>query len=446
MASELPSASLAESVQFNQLVIVPNAVQGLFRRRRTPVSVATRTGVDGHAVRFMMGLRRSHTPGPLWIRVMKDRALLMLEVEDVRRVLEFSPEQFASDPPAKRRGMGHFQPDALTLSRGELWADRRRFTEAVVDTERPAHRLGDSFAAVCRDEVTELIAELERDDEGRLGYDALHRAFRRIVRRVVLGDGAREDEELSELLGKLMSEANGLPSERSDSYEPLMRRLDKYAAEGEAGALVSLFAAAPCSADTRVSGQLPHWLFAMQDTVCANTLRALALIVSHPSQLEKLERELAAADLSGADGVASLSYMRACLNEAMRLWPTTPLLARETLVELSWRGAVVPAGTQILIVNGFHHRDRERLDYADRFAPEEWTEGAAGADWGFNHFSHGPQGCPGVNLALLIGSAVLAELLTARAVTPHGKGLDPLKPLPHMLDYFALRFELQRAG
>ena len=35
---ELPSASLAESVQFNQLVIVPNAVQGIFRRRRTPVA------------------------------------------------------------------------------------------------------------------------------------------------------------------------------------------------------------------------------------------------------------------------------------------------------------------------------------------------------------------------------------------------------------------------
>jgi len=450
MAPELPSASLAESVQFNQLVVIPNAVQGLFRRRRTPVQVATRTGVDGHAVRFMSGLRRNHGPGPVWIRVMKDRALLMLEVDDVRRVLERSPEQFASDPPAKRRGMGHFQPDALTLSRGELWADRRRFTEVVVDTARPAHRLGDGFVAVCREEVAALIDEIERDDDGRLGYDALHRAFRRIVRRIVLGDGAREDEELSDLLATLMSEANGLPSERSESLEPLMDRIHGYVAAGEVGGLTSLFAQTPCGADTRADGQVPHWLFAMQDTVCANALRALALIVSHPSQREKLERELAAAGdagaLAGAEGVASLAYTRACLQEAMRLWPTTPLLSRETLVELSWRGAVVPAGTQILIVNTFHHRDRERIGYADRFAPEEWTEGEAGQDWGFNHFSHGPQGCPGVNLALLVGSAVLAELLTTRTIAPHGKGLDPLRPLPHMLDYFTLRFELQPAG
>ena len=126
----------------------------------------------------------------------------------------------------------------------------------------------------------------------------------------------------------------------------------------------------------------------------------------------------------------------------MRLWTTTPLLSRESLVELSWRGARVPAGTQLLIFNTFHHRDRERLPYADRFAPEEWTQGTAGEDWGLNFFSHGPQGCPGADLALLIGSAVVAELLGARTLSADGGGLDPLRPLPHMLDAFALRFAL----
>ena len=137
--------------------------------------------------------------------------------------------------------------------------------------------------------------------------------------------------------------------------------------------------------------------------------------------------------------------MRACISEAMRLWPTTPLLSRETLVELSWRGAVVPAGTQILIVNAFHHRDRERLQYADRFAPEEWIDGDAADDWGFNHFSHGPQVCPGVNLALLVASSALATLLTEREVTWRGN-LDPGRPLPHMLDFFGLDFGLAAPG
>src|SRR2546423_12926854 len=153
MTPELPSASLAESVQFNQTVIVPNAIQGLFRRRPRAVGVATRLDVDGRAVRLMEGLRRHHGPGPVWVRVMTDRALVMLEVDDVRRVLEGSPHPFAPDPEAKRKGMAHFQPDALTLSRGDLWEDRRRFTEGVLETPQAAHRLADGWVAAAREEA-----------------------------------------------------------------------------------------------------------------------------------------------------------------------------------------------------------------------------------------------------------------------------------------------------
>ena len=138
MGPELPSASLVENVRFNALVVVPNAVQGLFRRRPGRVRAATRAGVDGRAVRLLAGMRRSHGPGPVWVRVLKelDPALLVLSSDGARRVLGGSPDPFASDPEAKRRGMTAFQPDALTISRGGEWQNRRRFTEAVLDTGR----------------------------------------------------------------------------------------------------------------------------------------------------------------------------------------------------------------------------------------------------------------------------------------------------------------------
>ena len=148
MARELPSASLAENARFNALVVVPNAVQGIFRRKPAPVKAATKAGIDGRAVRLLAGMRRSHGPGPVWVRVFKDRALLVLSSEGARRVLGGSPDPFASDPDAKRKGMVAFQPDALTISRGGEWESRRRFTEAVLDTERPPHRLSDRFALV----------------------------------------------------------------------------------------------------------------------------------------------------------------------------------------------------------------------------------------------------------------------------------------------------------
>ncbi|MEA2367679.1 MAG: hypothetical protein QOH38_397 [Thermoleophilaceae bacterium] len=431
--AELPSASLLENARFNALVVVPNAVKGLFRPRRQAVAALTRAGVDRRAVGLLRGISRSHGPGPVWVRVVKDRALLVLSRDDVRRVLGGSPHPFASDPEGKRKGMTAFQPDALTISRDGAWENRRPFNEAVLDTGRP-HRLTDRFAAVVREEAAELLRGAD-SNEGRLEWDAWHRTLRRITRRVVLGDAAREDESLTELLGELMSEANRMPGEPSERLPELTERIRRYVDAGEEGSLVSLFAEAPSDEETRVEGQVPHWLFATHDTLAINAFRCLALISSHPRQRAAVESELAG-DAAGGP------YLAACLHEAMRLWPTTPMLARETVEDVEWDGATVPAGTQVLIVNTFMHRDPDRHDFADRFAPEAWTDGTAADDWSFNHLSHGPQGCPGSGLALLVGTTLLATLLGERHVRLVEPQLDPARPLPHTLDFFALRFEV----
>ena len=211
MARELPRASLVENARFNALVVVPNAVQGIFRRRPARGEGRHKAGVDRWAVRLLDGMRRSHGPGPVWIRVLKDPALLVLSRDGVRRVLGGSPDPFAPDPEAKRDGMVAFQPDALTISRGGLWENRRRFTEAVLDTGRPLHRLADRFAQVAPRGGRGAAARVpRRGGRARVGAVARGR-FGLTTRRVVLGDSARDDEELSELLAELMSEANKMP-------------------------------------------------------------------------------------------------------------------------------------------------------------------------------------------------------------------------------------------
>ena len=174
--------------------------------------------------------------------------------------------------------------------------------------------------------------------------------------------------------------------------------------------------------------QVTHWLFAMGDTLAINTLRALAATASHPEALERAR---------AGDG-ADPGYLAACLHEATRLWPTTPMLAREAVRETDWRGVAVAKGTQLVIVNTYVHRDPDRHHFADRFAPEAWTEGDAPEDWAFNHLSHGPQGCPGVDLVELVGCAALATVLGGEIAELHPR-LDPAKPMPHMLDFFGIR-------
>jgi cytochrome P450 len=434
----LPSASLVENARFNSTVVVPNALQGLFRRRRQAVRAATAADVDGWAVGLLSGMRNRHSGGPVWVRLMTDRALLMLAPADARRALEGSPDPFAPDPDAKRKGMVAFQPDALTISRGEEWGSRRGFTETVLETHARTHRLSDRFAAVAREEAEALAAE----SGGQVTWDAWQHAVQRLARRVILGDAARDDQELTDELAAMMDEANGMPDRTSDRYAGFVERLERYVELADEAALVGLFTEAPSDERTKPLGQLPHWLFATHDTLAINGFRALAAILSHPRQRERVLDELSELDSEpGGAQIAGLEYLEACLEDAMRLWPTTPMLSRVTLSDTDWRGDTAPAGTQVLIVNTFFHRDHERIPYADRFLPEAWTEGDARERWEFNHFSRGPQGCPGAGLALFWGKAVLASLLRDASLEVESP-LDPDRPMPHMLDFFSLRFRV----
>jgi cytochrome P450 len=368
----------------------------------------------------MAGLKRSYGDGPVWIRVAKDEALLLLGSGPIRHALEGSPDPFAADPEPKRSGMRHFQPDALTISRGVDWRERRAFTEAVLDTAEPRHRLADGFEAAAVEEARRVPAQLD--------WDGWNKAVRRAARRVILGDSAADDDRLSEWLGDLMDKSNPPGKGERKLYDELLAALGKYVDAAEAGSLASLFGDAPVTQRTHPAGQVIHWMFALGDTLAINSLRCLALLAS---------------DAEGrARAVSDRPYMEACLQEAMRLWPTTPMLSRETTRAVDWDGVKVPSGTQLLIVNTFNHRDKQRFKYADRFTPGAWLEGDAAEEWSFNHFSHGPQGCPGVALSLLVGGAMLTEVLGTRDVRLLDTSLDTSGSLPKSLDFFGLKFEL----
>ena len=432
---DFPHASIVEGVRFTAQVAVPNVIQGLFRRRRTPVAVATRTGADSLAYSFMAGLRRSYGNGPVWIRVAKDEALLLLGEDAIRKVLERSPDPFASDPEPKKAGMAHFQPHALTISRNPEWEDRRRFTEAALDTKAPHHRFADAFAAVCAQEAAAL--------DSPFGWTEFNACVRRVTRRVLLGDQAADDGELSDLLGQLMDKANPPGGGDDELLSAFDAKLAGYVGAAAAGSVAGTFPDAPSTDMTDPSGQVTHWMFALGDTLAINAFRTLALLAAFEDIRTKALVQVSGPDLGTAAGIAHGELLKASLQEAMRLWPTTPMLSRELTSDIDWSGVKVPKGTQLLIVNTFNHRDRESLPYADAFAPEVWLDGGdAVGRWIFNHFSNGPQGCPGAELSLFVGVALLAGLLKRGTPKALGAKLDPAKPMPHALDFFALRFEL----
>jgi cytochrome P450 len=436
-SEDFPSASVLEGIRFTAQVGAPNIILGLFNKRELPTRIASTLGADYLGYRLVEGMVRSYGPGPFYVRVARDEALLLHNPDDLKFVLGGSPDPFASDPAPKRKGMEAFQPDALTISRGQVWADRRRFAEAVLDTGKPLHRLAQAFVGVAADTADQVASQPIR-------WQSFNKAFQRMTRRIVLGEKAADDTHITDLLRELMSEGNKMPGEPGPQYPEFMTLIEDYLEEREPNSLAALIPDAPSGPDVKPAGQVVHWLFAMGDTLAANTFRALGALSSHDEQQREVRAEMVKADIASATGIASLDYLAGCLLEAMRLWPTTALFGRVATRDIEFpNGAVLPEGRQVLIYNVFNHRNRDRIPYADRFSPGEWASGDAGNDWSYNFFSHGPQVCPGAGLSVFLGQAVLAHLLDAGTPKVSGTRLDPTKPLPHSLDLYGFSVDVE---
>jgi cytochrome P450 len=343
----------------------------------------------------------------------------------------------------KRRLFSPFAPDALNGSPPDLHAERRPFNEAVLDYGHEPHRLAERFLRVVREEVAAMLA-----DTGVLDYERSVAAFRRIARRCALGEAAADDTELSEEHSRLRADADWLGLKvwnrrRNARLRASMDgRIQRYVAAAEPGTLVSLFTSAPREAETRPNGQVPFWLMAL-DAVRTAVFNALALLTTDPAAHERAIAEVRMADTAHGPGtvaaLADLAFVRACLLDSVRLWPAAAMLVRVTATETEWYGETLPIGTRVLIPAAAHHRAR-RLPHANRFAPDVWLDGSADADWQMNVFSRGAAQCAGRNLALLLGTASLAELLRQRDFELLSPKLIPDRSLPYGINPLKVRF------
>jgi cytochrome P450 len=427
-------ASRGDTVRLVGEVLAPLVARGLLIRRPRVVAMADRLDLDRRAVRRLQAARARYGSVLLRLRIPGRSVALVLDPAAVRRILDGSPEPFALASREKRAALAHFQPGGVLASSGRVRSERRVFNEAVLDTGRPVHGEAGRFLEVVAEEAGALRAEAVR--AGELTWDRFAPRWFRLVRRLVLGDRAAEDDGLTDLLASLRADANWayLRPRRTGRREALARRIQGYLDDPGPGSLAARAAAQRAGAEVRPGQQVPQWLFAF-DAAGMATLRALALLAAHPDEADVARRERAARP------PADLPFHRACVLESVRLWPTTPAVLRDTTVDTDWEGDLLPAGTALVIHVPFLHRDGHRLAAADRFAPRLWSDGAAEA-WPLIPFSAGPGECPGRNLVLLVSGAVLATLAgdgPGPWLLPPDR-LDAGRPLPATLDPFALRF------
>ncbi|MFI6514715.1 cytochrome P450 [Spirillospora sp. NPDC050679] len=438
---DVPRASVLDTLRVGGLVLVPAIARGVLARRPKVVALAEAVDADRHAGRLLQRLRARYGPGPLRLAVPGRSLAMVLTPGDVERILTGSPEPFAAANWEKRKALEHFQPHGVLASHGSERADRRRFNEEVLDTPHEVHCLGSAISRKVHEEAAALLASVDRS--GALDWDAFRVAWWRVIRRVVLGDAARDDDEISDLLTTLRMNANwSFAHPRRDRVrERFQRRLRGHLARAEPGSLAELVARTPKTEVTEPADQVPQWLFAFEPAGIA-AFRALAVLAARPVAAAPARDEIEGLDLSAP---RDLPYLRACVQESVRLWPTTMAVLRDSTTETEWAGRRLPAGTGLIIYTPFLQRDDQTLPYADDFAPGAWLDGTAEADWSVIPFSAGPVECPGRNLVLLVTSLFLGALLQGRDFRQDGgRHLGEGAPLPRTLSPFRLRFAVSR--
>jgi cytochrome P450 len=437
----MPHAGLLDTLGVLFGVLLPTLAKGPIIRRRRVVALAERWDLDMKAVRRMQRLHDKHRGRPLLLPLPFRRQLLLLAPEHVNRILDASPEPFATATAEKRAALRHFEPKGALISHGAPRTDRRRFNEEALQSDDPVHPMAAAFLRVVQSEAERILALADR--QGELGWDEFAAGWFRVVRRVVFGDAAAEDHQLTAMIDRLRSRGNWGPAPlRRGLRARFHARLGEHLARAEPGSLAAMIARIRQTPVTSPVNQVPQWLFAF-DPAGMTTFRALALLAAHPQAMRRAREESAA---QTGDARAELPYLRAVVLESLRLWPTTPLLLRETTRETTWESGTLPAGTGIILFAPFFHRDDRVLPAAHRLAPEIWLDGGPPREWGLVPFSGGPGICPGRHLVLLLTSAMLAAILERNVRLTPPEPLSARRPLPGTLNHFALRFRVSRSG
>lgn len=394
------------------------------RPRRATTALRERVDADRRLVRTLQGLRSRYGPGPLRLRRPVDGVVLVLDGDDARHVLDACPEPFA---PVTRtaRGMAWGGPHDPPIADVDGRAERLRWDATVLDAGTPLHRLAGPMAAVVRHEARTLRTQAAAAG-GSLEWPAFHAAWSRVVRRVVLGDGARDDTALAGLAGRA-------PADRAAALDRLRAHLER----ADDGSLAAVAAATPAGPHVDVVAELAACVRGV-GAIGSSVFLALALLATHPRELAAARADIA----PGPGEPAELSAVRAAVLEAMRLWPPVPALLRETTTETALGAARLPAGATVVLSSAFAHRDPEQHAWADDFTPRLWS-GEPVPRAVLVPFGRGPAACPAQDLVLFLTSTFLAALLDGQDVRLLSRvAIRPGRPLPGTLDPAHLRFGL----
>jgi len=427
------------------LVSIPTFLLGVVAAKRCLLWSRARPGAGWSAMQLLRELREKYHCDHLWLWFPLRRTLLALAPETFEAVL--ASDANAADPVLKKRALSRFVPDALVISSGSEWRNRRRFNEEALDSDNRLHRHSRAFMQVVQQETDRLPGPAY---DGLPAYELCWSDFcslgERISQQIVLGAG-RLSPEIATQLARLVRSSNFL-LRHAGAFSAFYGRIDAYLAAtapgtpclmGDSSTELNRKGATDCS--TRVPEQIGFWFFVLKDALALHVSRTLALIATHPTVQDRIRREVGRLGVLTADRLNRLDYLEACIHEQLQLWPPVPMLLRRATSSFLLRDQIaLEAGQQILLHAGFYHRDPKIFgEAADRFSPDDALSQGFPVTYFFSRYR---QSCAGRPLITFLLKATVASLLSRFEFTLRGPSIDP-SFIPYLYDHFSLRLKIE---
>jgi cytochrome P450 len=211
----------------------------------------------------------------------------------------------------------------------------------------------------------------------------------------------RAAKYLKHVLNDLIAEARRKPSGRGDLLSLLVEAKDP-----ETGRAMG---------DEDVRDNLLTFIAAGHETSAVALTWTFYLLNRHRNVEERVRREIVA--VTGglplhAAHIDRLSYTKQVVQEAMRLYPPAPVIAREAQRDIRLGDQTIKAGTVVYVPVYAVHRHVAIWADPDRFDPERFDADAArGRDrLAYLPFGAGPRTCIGMGFALAEMVAIVAVL------------------------------------
>jgi len=358
--------------------------------------------------------------------------------------------------PELRRTLGPTLGQGLLTANGAHWRWQRQSAAPIFRHERLLAFLPAMLAAVAetRDRWLALPAGAEID----VGHEMMRTTFDIILETMMSGkaniDAARVERAITDFL-ETTGWTFALSLINAPSWTPYPGRARakaasiylrgaimriaaaRRAAESQSGDLIDLLLSAAdpetgrTMTDDEVADNLLTFVAAGHETTALGTAWAFDLLSRHPACEARVAAEIEAVTQGGPlqpAHVAQLAYTRQVFQEAMRLYPPAPIIARVTTRPFSLANRPVPVGSMIYVPIYALHRHTALWARPEEFDPERFAPEPAKDRHRFAYlpFGAGPRVCIGSAFAMMEGVAILATLV--RAVRLRSLADQPPKP------------------